>query len=128
MQKILVPFKYMGGTVKLPFVLFVGWTSDERIEFANDLRKIKVRVDSELELGNKGYICFEASEALHAAEISKRTVEIIGGTLPKYSSMSVEVFRQLKAQGLEYDQRQLYGVRSKWLEMQIGMVDVPEFF
>lgn len=128
MQTINIPVKIEGGIVTLPFILFTGWTLDERRQYAKDLRYIKHKVDQELAKGNSAFICLELMEALIKCNVSHRTADVLSATLPKGRSLSINVWRQLKEQGIDVKPASLYAVRSKWLQMQIGMVDVPEFF
>ena len=128
MQTINIPVKIEGGIVTLPFILFTGWTLDERRQYAKDLRYIKTHVDQELAKGGRGFICFEAMEALAKCNIAERSASVLSATLPKGRSLSANVWRQLRTQGIHLDLAKLHNIRSKWLQMQIGMVDVPEFF
>lgn len=107
---IFVPIVYQGRELKAPFLLFVDWTVEQRKRYANDLREVKHRLSSVSFPG----IRVHAHDAWTEGKVCRETLNTINGTLAHsgdYDDYFVET--------LEYQRL--------WLDMQIGMVDVPTF-
>lgn len=115
---VQVPVKYKGKEFKAPFLLFTGWTIEERRAYAADLRKLRIRWE---QWGTP--LCELAEDLVLRGEITgcsksvlRKTMEHITGTyLPGHVSRQTE---------LEYSTCKAF--RGQWLDMQIGMVDVPD--
>lgn len=108
---IFVPIMYQGRELKAPFLLFVDWTVEQRKRYANDLRRVRERLNSH---GETLGIRVSAHDAWAQGLVSRDTSTTINETLAHsgdYDDYFVET--------LEYQRL--------WLDMQIGMVDVPTF-
>ncbi len=113
---IKVPLQFMGKTIKLPFLLFVGWTVEERREYAAALRKI-------LEARpycDESAICFISQELRDVGTLTDREYGMVRGFFDTHMDGGTLPMQVLGVNGLEH----AYDLRTLWLETQIGMVDV----
>lgn len=116
-----VPVKYEGKELKAPFLLFTGWTVEERRAYARDLRTIRAAWEN-----SQRPLCYIAGDLSVDGKISDKSAvtlmtmfddDQIGG----YGFLTTYVS---SVTGLHI--RDCKDFRGKWLDMQIGMVDVPD--
>lgn len=116
-EVVWVPVTFKGAKFKAPFVMFAGWTMEQRKAYAKDLCKLR-EIHKEARYshfgGIRGLTFRDGVMSRMSQDILLKTLEPIKGNLAKTT--------EGKLVWLGWDFEKV------WLDMQIGMVKVPELF
>lgn len=116
---IFVPIMYQGRELKAPFLLFVDWTVEQRKRYANDLREVKKFRAEEKARGYLPTVTAATVVAHNQGKLDARTLDVVVKTLCKHGAHD-------KASNVAWVPGEK-PLEDLWLDMQIGMVDVPTF-
>jgi hypothetical protein len=114
---VWVPVTYKGAKFKAPFVMFAGWTMEQRKAYEKDLCKLRElhRQARHTSFGGiRGLILYHGVMSRVSQDTVLKTLAPIKGNLAKTAE------GKLVSLGWDFER--------VWLDMQIGMVKVPELF
>lgn len=116
LDSIQVPVTFKGVKLKLPFILFVGWTPENRREFVAELRAMLALTEKLPELGkaNLPDIALEAKNAKVITDGHFDRVNKFCDNVPANSWEETKVQHALMEEGLA----------TFWIQTQINMMDV----